>query len=489
MLPDALSRVASNAVPTRSVGEAPLSRPPPRIVAGTRSRAARSACSRAEPVTDTRSEVTPELGPAPRRPPLGRNFGRLWVAAAFSNLADGLGRTAVPLIATTLTSDPLAIATLGALAFLPWLVFGLPAGMLVDRFDRRIIMAAANTLRGGAAVALALLTVNDELTIWALFAGVLVFGAGETLFDNATNAVIPALVPRSGLDRANGRVQAAQITIDSFLAQPVAGVLFAVALALPLWLGALGYLVPIILALLLPVAAARPRRAADDTRPASPISTRAALRYLWQHRYLRALVIFTSVVGSAFSFAQAATILYFLDTQGVSPAAIGFVTAGIGVGALAGSLVAPLLVDRFGRGAVMLSANLLAAMSLALVAAAPGVALAVLFYALMAFAVSTWNVPWGALRQLIVPGDIFGRVLGVIRSLTWGLFPIATIAGGLVARIDLRLPYLIAAGVTLLATALAARLILAASRQTGPTSLPPTDGREGAAQPNSSSAS
>ena len=74
---------------------------------------------------------------------LGRDFGKLWTAAAFSNLADGLGRMAVPLIATTLTNDPLAISVIAALAFLPWLVFGLPAGMIVDRFDRRVVMAIA----------------------------------------------------------------------------------------------------------------------------------------------------------------------------------------------------------------------------------------------------------------------------------------------------------------------------------------------------------
>ena len=72
------------------------------------------------------------------RVPLGRDFGKLWTAAAFSNLADGVGRTAVPLIATTLTRDPVAIAAVGALAFVPWLFFGLPAGMIVDRFDRVI---------------------------------------------------------------------------------------------------------------------------------------------------------------------------------------------------------------------------------------------------------------------------------------------------------------------------------------------------------------
>ena len=173
-----------------------------------------------------------------RRPPLGRDFGRLWTAAAFSNLADGVGRVAVPLIATTLTRDPLAIAAISALAFLPWLVFGLPAGMIVDRFDRRWIMAWANALRGAAAVGLAVLTVNGALSIWWLFAAILVFGLGETLFDNATNAIVPGVVERPALDRANGFLQAAQITIDNFVAAPIGGVLFAASLALPLWVGA-----------------------------------------------------------------------------------------------------------------------------------------------------------------------------------------------------------------------------------------------------------
>ncbi len=106
-----------------------------------------------------------------RRVPLGRDFGKLWTAAAFSNLADGLGRTAVPLIATTLTRDPLMISAIGALAFLPWLVFGLPAGMLVDRFDRRIIMAIANGIRFGVALWLAILTATGQISLWTLFAG------------------------------------------------------------------------------------------------------------------------------------------------------------------------------------------------------------------------------------------------------------------------------------------------------------------------------
>lgn len=426
------------------------------------------------------------------RTKLGRAFGELWTAAAFSNLADGIGRTAVPLIATTLTDDPFLISVLGALAFLPWLIFGLPAGMIVDRFDRRIVMAVANTVRGAAALALAVFTVTGTLSIWALFAGTLVFGLGETLFDNATNAVIPGVVTRQQLDRANGWMQAAQVTIDSFIATPIGGVLFGVALALPLWIGGAAYLVPIVLALMLPAAAARSLRAPaerervtvpDPDAPdlevsviAEPVATpiaqnsvsaREAVRFLWNHHYLRAMVLFTSVVGCCLSFAQAATILFFLDVHHVAPPAIGFVTAGIGIGALVGSIIASRFVARFGRGPVMVAANVIVAVSSVLTGLAPNLYGAIAAYALMAFAVSIWNVPWGALRQQIVPPHMFGRVLGIVRMLTWGLFPIATLLGGLVSRASLQLPFIISGVIVAIATLLALKLLIAGTRRAG----------------------
>ncbi|MET0812475.1 MAG: MFS transporter [Microbacterium sp.] len=430
---------------------------------------------------------TPPVEGKPVQLPLGRDFRSLWTAAAFSNLADGIGRTAVPLIATTLTRDPFAISVIGALAFLPWLVFGIPAGMIVDRFDRRYVMALANTIRGGVALWLALLTVSGSLSLWALFVGTLVFGLGETLFDNATNAVIPGVVKREQLDRANGWMQAAQVTIDSFIATPIAGVLFAVSLALPLWTGAVGYLVPIALALLLPVSAARPLRTPRAAAPEAPdvvagvipepvatpvaperVTASEGIRYLWSNRFLRTMVLFTATVGSALAFSQAATILFFLDTMNVAPVAIGFVTAGIGVGALLGSIVASRLVTRFGRGPVMLVANIIAGVASILVGLAPEIWTAVIAYAIMAFAVSTWNVPWGALRQQIIPPHLFGRVLGITRTLTWGIFPLATLLGGWVAaQTDLRLPFLVGGGVILVAAALAFRLLIVGVRDAG----------------------
>ncbi|PZU47215.1 MAG: MFS transporter [Microbacterium sp.] len=422
--------------------------------------------------------------------PLGGGFRTLWSAAAFSNLADGLGRTAVPLVAVTLTDDPFLISVIGALAFVPWLVFGLPAGMIVDRLDRRHVMAVANVIRGGVALWLAILGASGGLTLWALFVGTLVFGLGEALFDNATNAIIPAVVRRDQLDRANGWMQAAQITIDSFIATPIAGVLFAASLALPLWIGSAGYLVPVVLALFLPLSAARAMHgstantrseeggvgdlvvgtvAEPVTAPVAPgrVSTRDAVRYLWRHRYLRAMVVFTAFIGSSLSFAQAVIILFFLDTLDVPVAAIGFVTAGIGVGALAGSLVAARLVAAFGRGPVMFGAILVGGITLLVTGLAPSAWTAVLAFAATACAVSVWNVPWGSLRQQIVPPEIFGRVLGVTRTLTWGLFPIATLAGGLVGRVDLRLPFLLGGAATAITAVVAIPLIIGGTRRAG----------------------
>jgi MFS family permease len=400
------------------------------------------------------------------RTPLGAGFGRLWTAAIASNLADGLGRTAVPLIATTLTRDPALIAGVSAVTFLPWLLFGIPAGMLLDRVDRRIAMAVANSLRFAVAAVLAILITTDSLTIWLLYACVLAFGLGETVFDNATSTVVPSLVARDQLDRAAGRMQSAEITIQNFIATPLAGFLFAFAIALPIWLTGAGFLVAGMLALTIPVAAAHAHRAGGQGGVAPelpPLS--GVVRFLWQHRFLRLMILLTSTTASALAFAQGSVVLLLLETFDVPAALIGVVTAAIGVGALVGALVSSRFVVRFGRGRVMFWAILVSGVGILGVGVTANVFIAIGAYAIGAFGVAVWNVPWGALRQAIIPNAMLGRALGIVRTIGWGLTPIATVLGGFVARIDLRLPFVIGGGVVVVLTLIASRLILSASVQ------------------------
>lgn len=401
-----------------------------------------------------------------RTAPLGRDFTKLWSASVASNLADGLGRTAVPLIATTLTTDPVLIAGIGALAFVPWLLFGVLSGVIIDRVDRRYAMAIANGLRVLAAIAIALLIATGGITIWWLYGAVLVFGLAETVSDNATIAVLPSVIDKSGLERANSRMQAADGVVQNFVATPVAGVLFAVAIVLPVWSTAAGYFVAGALALLLPASAARALRTAGPKQSAGA-DVREAMSFLLGHRFLRDLILVASIAGFMLTLAQSTSILFFLQTLDVPVVAIGFVTAGIGAGAVVGSIVASPLVARLGRGRVMLGGMLLCSLTLGLTGLGPNVWVAVVFYALSAFGVAVWNVSYGALRQELIPGPMLGRTIGVIRTITWGLFPVAAVIGGFLGRIDLRLPFFVGGAVSLVVVVLFARLLLSASEQRG----------------------
>jgi MFS family permease len=398
---------------------------------------------------------------------LGSGFNRLWTAAIASNLADGLGRTAVPLIATTLTRDPLLIAGVSALAFVPWLLFGVAAGVIVDRVDRRIAMAAANAVRVLAAAGIAAAIATDSLTIWLLYVCILVFGIGETVYDNATTAIVPSIVEKRGLEKANSRMQAAEMVVQNFIATPVAGLLFAVAIAIPVLFTAAGFFVAAALALTLPLAAGRALR--DPSLPERNKSARGdakeAAVFLFRHRFLRSMVLLTSATGSLLALAQASSVLFFLDTLDVPVAAIGFVTAGIGAGALVGALTASAAVRRFGRGMVMFVACLFAGLGLVITGVSPNIYIAVAAYAFGAYGVATWNVPWGALRQDIVPGHLLGRVTGLNRTLVWGLFPVAGLLGGLLGRIDLRLPFVLGGALIMVVTLVGARLLLSASKR------------------------
>ncbi|KQR54805.1 MFS transporter [Leifsonia sp. Leaf336] len=398
---------------------------------------------------------------------LGGGFGRLWTAAIASNLADGIGRTAVPLIATTLTRDPALIAGLTAVTFLPWLLFGIPAGMLLDRVDRRVAMAVANGLRFAVAALVALLIATDALTIWSLYGCVLLFGLGETVFDNATTTVVPSLVTRDQLDRANGRMQSAEIVVQNFIATPIAGFLFAAAIALPMWLTGSGFLISALLVLSVPVAAARAHligaQQGDEEAVPRP-GMKAVVRFLWDDRFLRKMIILTSITASALSFAQGSVVLLLLQTYALPASMVGVVTAAVGVGALIGALLSSRFVARFGRGRVMYVAILISGFGVLGVGLTGDVVVGVLAYAVGAFGVAVWNVPWGALRQAIIPGAMLGRAMGIVRTIGWGLTPIATVLGGFVARIDLRLPFVIGGAVVVVLALIATRLLLSAGR-------------------------
>jgi hypothetical protein len=113
----------------------------------------------------------------------------------------------------------------------------------------------------------------------------------------------------------------------------------------------------------------------------------------------------------------------------------------------------------------MFAATAFGGVGLLLVGVSPGLPAALASYALSAFAIAVWNVPWSALRQQLVPGDLLGRTVGFMRSLNWGVIPVATLVGGYVARLDLRAPFVIGGAGVVIVALLGVRLLLSIDKR------------------------
>ena len=166
---------------------------------------------------------------------LGRGFAALWSANAASNLADGLAFVSMPLLAASLTDDPRLVAGLATTYALVRLLVALPIGVYVDRVDRRTLMVVGNVLRGTVVVLLAVAVQLDTAGIALVYVAYALVGTLESAADNAALSLLPSIVSPHDLDRANGRISAAQLVADEFAGPPLGGLLFAAAAAAPMY--------------------------------------------------------------------------------------------------------------------------------------------------------------------------------------------------------------------------------------------------------------
>ncbi len=403
--------------------------------------------------------MSSEATPGSERRGLGRTFANVFTANLASSLGDGIARTAAPLLAARLTDDPVLIAGLAALAMLPWLLFALPSGILVDRMDRRHALALAASVRTVLAVGLLALVWTDALTIWWLYLLIFVYGACETLYDGAIRAVVPSVVPKKKLSRANARIEGAELVVQNFAAAPLTSALFAVAVLIPLGLLGAAYGLAVVLAVLLPqIASGRQFRAGSADRASSPAAEpfRRQLvdgwRFIMANRQLRTLWFFTTATGLLYAASSATLVLFVLQTLAIPEAAFGLFLLSGAVGGLIGSVVASRLQGRFGLGAIMAAMNLIAGVATLVMGIWSVAAIGVIGFAVASGSVTIWNILMMSYRQAIVPGRLLGRVHGTWRTLLWGSMPLGSVIGGAIALVDLRLPWIIGGGLmTLLA--------------------------------------
>jgi MFS family permease len=372
---------------------------------------------------------------------LGPEFRKLWAASAVSNLGDGVALVAAPLLAAALTRDPALVAGLAFAQRLPWLLFALLSGALVDRLDRRRVMAAVGVSRALLIGALGIAVLLDLATIPLLYAVFFLLSTGETLFDTAAATVLPAVVHREGLPRANARLSGALTVTNQFVGPPLGGSLFAAAAALPFLLGAGGLAAAAALILALR-GTFRVARAAGAPPADLRAEIAAGVRWLWRHRLLRTLALALALLNLTLVAQVSVMVLFARERLGLGPAGYGILIATYGVGGVLGSLVAGRVIARLGAGrtlriAICIEAAVPAALALS---SSPLLAGAVL--ALFGCHATVWGALLSSLRQELTPDGLRGRVASAYRFIEDGAAAPGALLGGLLAtRLGLTAPF------------------------------------------------
>ena len=368
-----------------------------------------------------------------RRGGLGPEFRKLWTANAISNLGDGVTFVAGPLLAASLTRDPLLVAGLAFAQRLPWLLFSLVSGALVDRLDRRWLMATVDVARCLLLGLLGVAVLLDAATIPLLYAVFFAVGVAETLFDNASVSILPSVVARERLPKANGRLLGARVVAEDLAGPPLGGVLFAAAAAVPFLLDAGTFAAAAVL-----VAAMRGRFRVERPEEAPPTTLRSEIaegvRWLWRNRLLRILALAIGLMNVTLMATASILVLYAKERLGLGPAGYGLLFSSMAVGGIAASLVVERIVGWLGPATTMRVGLLIEASTHLVLALARSPLVVGAILALFGFHAITWNVTSISLRQELVPQRLLGRVNSAYAVFSSGGTALGAVVGGLLAR-------------------------------------------------------
>ncbi|MDG4770792.1 MFS transporter [Solwaraspora sp. WMMD792] len=390
-------------------------------------------------------------------PSLGKPFWRFWSAATLANIGDGIRVAAFPLLALSLTGDPLGLAVVATAQTLPWLVAGLAAGALADRVAPRTLLAAADTVRALLLVVLVATVATNTATIALLAVCAFGLGVGEAVRDTAGQVAVPKLVPAAALERANGRLTAGTIVGNEFVGPPVGAALFVVGAAVPFAANGASLALAVMLVLSLPLSLARtPTATAAAATAAATVgpSVRAGLGWLARHRTLRALALVVAAVAAADAAWFAIFLLYARDVLGVGALGYGLLLSAGAGGGLAGAFLADRLVAGRRHRLVLTVSLAVTAGVPALLIAVPQIWVAVVVTVVSSGAFAVLNICAATLRQRTVPDGLLGRVTAASKTLIYGAAGGGALLGGaLAAGVGLAAPFGFAALVAVVATA------------------------------------
>jgi MFS family permease len=303
-------------------------------------------------------------------------------------------------------------------------------------------LAGSNAIRSAVIGGLALSVATGHVTIYWLIASAFVIGVCEVATDTTAQSLIPQILDEEHYEKGNSRLQISETVIQGFIGAPLSGFLYALAMWLPFMINSIGYAVATLLALSIPIQYLQDVRTenAKENKPHFIEDIKFGIRYLYNHKTLRRLVITTATIGVCYSMGTATMVLFIIKELELAPQYFGVVLTIQGVGALLGAIVAPKASKRFGRSIMMTLGIFVSSLVLLLQGFAPNIYIFVALATLGGFAISQWNILLMATYQTIIPNELFGRIHGTRRTLVWGMMPIGSLLGGVLAHFSLRLP-------------------------------------------------
>jgi MFS family permease len=381
---------------------------------------------------------------------LNLDYMLLWSGQMVSNVGTQVSTLAFPLLILALTNSPAQAGFAGALRALPYLIFSLPAGALIDRWDRKRVMILCDTGRALSMASIPVALMLGHLTILQLYLVSLIEGTLFVFFNIAEAACLPRVVPKEQLPAATAQNMATD-GITVLLGPSLGGALYSAGRLLPFVADAVSYAVSVISLFFIKVKFQKERVAA---RRNLGIEIQEGLSWLWHQPLIRFIAILTggnNLINSGFVL----IIIVLAQQQHASSFTIGLIFAVGGIGGIIGALIATSLQKRLSFGQAIIGTSWIFALFIPLYAIAPNPLMLGIITAATFVAGPVYNVVQFSYRSAIIPDELQGRVNSVFRLIAFSGQPLGLALTGLLIQNVGVIPTILvdAAGMVILAVA------------------------------------
>ncbi|HYP40201.1 MAG TPA: MFS transporter [Chloroflexia bacterium] len=374
--------------------------------------------------------------PAPQKfPPLWRNrdYMLLWSGQVVSAMGTGISQLVIPLLILAITESPALAGYAAAIGTLPYLIFSLPVGALIDRWDRKLVMILSDVGRVVNIASIPIAMTFFELTIWQIYVNTFIEGTLFVFFNIAEVAALPRVVPKGQLPQASAQNEAGFIA--AFLAgPPLGGFLFqSVSRAMPFVFDAVSYSASLISLLFIKTKFQEERATITERHLGREI--KEGLSWLWRHHLIRYMALLTGAnnfVGAALGL----ILIVIAKELGASEAEIGVMFSISAVGGIVGSVLGGQIQKRFRFGQVIITVGWVSVLLFPLYLLAPNFVVLGIITAFSFMTSPIYNVVQFSYRLALIPDKLQGRVNSTFRLVAFGFQPLgAALAGVLLERV------------------------------------------------------